>query len=200
MTKDKTAAFSPIDNEQLDSPPSQIVIANNITLYRKEIVLALRQFTSREIAKLTLATDFTVRDLLGPMNRIRDMLWIELRHAMVEEPVALKLAFPGFASDPESHENRALIRKLRRLDPEIAHLLAWVVVAVAKSVLLDKAIRGTISGNFDITEIAGVISPMDRIAAPIEAAPIGCSVNDSADSDSQEFVGSLVGGSYRTHR
>jgi len=200
MTKDKTVAFVPIDNEQLNSPPSQLFIAENMAIYRNEIVLALRKFTSREIAKLALATDLTVSDLLGPKGRLRDTLWIEFRYAIVEEPIALRLAFQGVAADPESHDNRALVRKLKCLDPELAHLLAWVVVAVTKSELLDKAIQGAISDNFCLTEIESAISPVDQKPGPRETVSFEHPVSEGANNNSQEFVGSLVGGSSRTHR
>jgi hypothetical protein len=200
MNKFRTVAVALEGTEDLDLPPSPFVVAERFSINRAISVLALRLFSSEEIAKLALATDFTLRDLLGAQERLRDTLWIELRYAMVEEPAALRLAFPGSKSDPESHENRALVRKLKRLDLEIARQLAWVVVVVAKSELLDRAIQGTKSGRFSITDIDVVVSRRDRRARESETTRFGYSIGGRQDCSPQDFAGTPVCGSSRTYR
>jgi hypothetical protein len=128
------------------------------------------------------------------------MLWIELRFAMVEEPIALRLAFPGSATDPESHENRILIRNLQRLDLEIAHPLAWVVVAVEQSGLLDEIIRGSIAEHIDIDVIARAINRTEQKADPGEVTRFGLLASVGWETNSLECIESLIDSSSRRLR
>jgi hypothetical protein len=195
MNEYKPVALAPSGDGGIDSSPSQLLIEKYVALHRSQIVQVLHKFLCQEVAKLALATNLTLRDLLGPKDILRDTLWIELRYAMVEEPVALRVAFPGVASDPESHDNRTLLRKLKCLNPALAQPLAWVVVAVTMSKLLDGAIRGTISGHFCYKEIAGAFSAIGCEPGPSETVPLGPPVTGGANTNSRESVGSLVGGS-----
>jgi hypothetical protein len=76
MNKFRTVAVALEGTEDLDLPPSPFVVAERFSINRAISVLALRLFSSEEIAKLALATDFTLRDLLGAQERLRDTLWI----------------------------------------------------------------------------------------------------------------------------
>lgn len=111
-----------------DAIPSRALVVENLELRQSQISSVLHMFSQEDLFKLALVISPSVRDLLhtDPV-RLRDLFWIELRAALSEDPILLRMTLGYRAGDLDSSENLSLVHRLKNLNPSAAQSLGWVI-------------------------------------------------------------------------
>jgi hypothetical protein len=126
----------------LDSVPNLAEVGEQMAHRHLNVEAVLSTFSQLDLCKLTLVLQLTNRDLALEPDRLRELLWIELRAAMIDDPTVLKQTLGGDASDPDQPDNRRLVERLKGLSSLDVRALAWLVAFITETDLVDNLLKG----------------------------------------------------------